>query len=192
MALWKCSPFHILTAEPNVISFKVQTEQRQRFACCPVQLVWLQRFQSFINVILFYTRVNCEIVRNRNWSLSKLFQHCEVKTCLELFSIQWRLEFRPLLSECSRTFTFRICNVFQSYLADLFGCNKLLFQILIQLVLRFLIKRLSDQSFLGQLLRILLGITLMCLSDLLIHFRLSELWLIDLVMPVFPVADQVH
>jgi len=43
-----------------------------------------------------------------------------------------------------------------------------------------------------QNMRVFFRITLMLLSDLMVHFWLGKLWLIDLIVPVLSVADQVN
>ena len=87
VSLRKSTSLHILTSQSDIITFIVQTEQSQRFARCPVQIVRFKRLYSFINVILLDSWMNCEIGWYSNWCESELFQELCVETCLKLLAV---------------------------------------------------------------------------------------------------------
>lgn len=63
MSLGESSPFDVLTSESDIVTFIIETEQGQSLACRPVEIVCFERLDSFVDVVLLDSWMNCEICR---------------------------------------------------------------------------------------------------------------------------------
>lgn len=62
VTLRECSTFDVLTCHADIVALRRETEEGKRFTACPVQRVALKRFDSLVDMVLFYTRMHFEAI----------------------------------------------------------------------------------------------------------------------------------
>ena len=192
VSLRKCTSLNVLSTHSNVVSLKVQTEQSHCLTSSPWELILVQTFYSVINVILFYSGMDCKVYWVAHWGFRELPQKLYIETCLMLRAVQWGFKFTPLFGKRPCPLAIRVWEVLHANGFNFLWNLELLFQELKQIILGFFIELLTNHSSqLMKFLRVSPGIWDMLFSDSLVHFRLCELWLINFIMPVLPVTYKV-
>lgn len=140
----------------------------------------------------FDATVHGETRRSESRGQSKLFQRVYVNCSGILLSILRWLEISPLFGKSTcRIDIFGVSVVLNWNFCHSLGLIILFLKPLKLLFANALIKICRNYPLLSKLSRVFNWTRLMLFPNLMIHFRLSKLWLIDLVMPVFSVADEV-
>ena len=142
-------------------------------------------------MIFFNSGMNSKVFWHKGRSLSKFFEHFLIESSWIILTMKSGFKSSPLFSEGFCSFSFGICVIFCCNLINFLRLGKLNLQPL-KLFFPHTIIQIFNQSLLFKFGSINLSIWLVNFSNLMVHFGLGKLRLINLIMPVLSITNQIN